>query len=76
MLNPLTGVEGTAQSASFMLPPAISQLVKGGMELGDADDQVCPLADVRCRLVTVVYFTHLVASEVSYAVRLTVAMCV
>ena len=31
---------GTAKTASFTLPPAISALVRGGMELGLADDQV------------------------------------
>jgi inosine/xanthosine triphosphatase len=31
---------GTARTASFTLPPAISALVRGGMELGLADDKV------------------------------------
>lgn len=31
---------GYSRSASFVLPKAISDLVKGGMELGDADDRV------------------------------------
>jgi inosine/xanthosine triphosphatase len=31
---------GTAKSASFLLPKRISDLVLGGMELGDADDAV------------------------------------
>jgi non-canonical (house-cleaning) NTP pyrophosphatase len=31
---------GTARSSSFNLPKAISDLVDGGMELGDADDEV------------------------------------
>jgi len=29
---------GTSRTCSFTLPPEISRLVKGGMELGDADD--------------------------------------
>ena len=35
-----TGAESVARSASFTLPPAVADLVEGGMELGDADDQV------------------------------------
>ncbi|UJP66167.1 inosine/xanthosine triphosphatase [Mongoliitalea daihaiensis] len=34
-----TGKIGKAKTATFFLPPAIVALVKGGMELGDADDQ-------------------------------------
>ncbi|MCW0482507.1 inosine/xanthosine triphosphatase [Gaoshiqia sediminis] len=32
--------EGEARTATFELPPEVSRLVLGGMELGDADDQV------------------------------------
>lgn len=32
--------EGKARSASFFLPPKVSSLIREGMELGDADDQV------------------------------------
>lgn len=32
--------EGKARSASFALPPKVSDLIREGMELGDADDQV------------------------------------
>ncbi len=36
-----TGAESTARSASFALPPALSErILKDGMELGDADDAV------------------------------------
>lgn len=31
---------GKAKTASFILPKAISELVDGGMELGDADDKI------------------------------------
>mmetsp|Transcript_35042 Transcript_35042/g.49762 ORF Transcript_35042/g.49762 Transcript_35042/m.49762 type:complete len:223 (+) Transcript_35042:15-683(+) len=31
---------GLSKTASFLLPPAITKLVKGGLELGDADDKV------------------------------------
>jgi len=31
---------GTARTCSFPLPPSIRRLVLGGMELGDADDQI------------------------------------
>lgn len=31
---------GEARSASFLLPPALSDLVSSGVELGEADDQV------------------------------------
>jgi inosine/xanthosine triphosphatase len=32
------GKIGKAKTATFFLPPAITALIKGGMELGDADD--------------------------------------
>ncbi len=31
---------GKARTASFFLPPQVAELVRGGMELGDADDVV------------------------------------
>ena len=31
---------GKARTSTFVLPPAVAELVKGGMELGSADDQV------------------------------------
>ena len=31
---------GQARSATFSLPPAVSELVRGGLELGEADDRV------------------------------------
>lgn len=34
-----SGKIGKAKTATFFLPPAITALVKGGMELGEADDQ-------------------------------------
>mmetsp|Transcript_33257 Transcript_33257/g.72564 ORF Transcript_33257/g.72564 Transcript_33257/m.72564 type:complete len:119 (+) Transcript_33257:158-514(+) len=33
------GAESKARSASFVLPKEVANLVRGGMELGDADDQ-------------------------------------
>eukprot|EP00976_Prorocentrum_cordatum_P048738 983304-Prorocentrum_minimum.AAC.2 len=33
------GAEAKARSASFVLPTEVAELVRGGMELGDADDQ-------------------------------------
>jgi len=35
-----TGAESISRSGSFVLPPALSQRVAGGMELSEADDQV------------------------------------
>lgn len=35
-----TGRTGRAKTGSFFLPPGVTDLLKGGMELGDADDQV------------------------------------
>lgn len=32
--------EGKARTATFMLPPAVIELIHQGLELGDADDQV------------------------------------
>jgi len=34
------GQWGCSRTASFMMPPEVSKLVRGGMELGDADDKV------------------------------------
>jgi|AntRauMFilla1563_2_1112583.scaffolds.fasta_scaffold407873_1 non-canonical (house-cleaning) NTP pyrophosphatase len=34
------GAESKARSASFVLPKELADLVRDGMELGDADDQV------------------------------------
>ncbi len=34
------GLQGSARTASFVLPPKIAELIKGGMELGTADDIV------------------------------------
>ncbi|MBD8488709.1 inosine/xanthosine triphosphatase [Echinicola sp. CAU 1574] len=34
------GNTGKSKTSTFFLPKAISNLIKGGMELGDADDQV------------------------------------
>ena len=31
---------GHARTGTFFLPPSVSQLVRGGMELGEADDQI------------------------------------
>ena len=33
-------MEGKARTSTFILPPAVAELVKGGMELGHADDLV------------------------------------
>ena len=33
-------VFGIAKTGTFLLPKSVTKLVKGGMELGDADDQV------------------------------------
>ena len=33
-------MEGKARTSTFMLPPQVAELVKSGMELGDADDVV------------------------------------
>merc|ERR1712232_329908 len=35
-----SGVWGFGRTASFNLPPQVVELVRGGMELGDADDKV------------------------------------
>ncbi|MBU1293008.1 inosine/xanthosine triphosphatase [Patescibacteria group bacterium] len=39
------GVVGKGRSATFFLPPAVSQLMREGMELGDADDKVFGLTN-------------------------------
>ena len=40
VLERASGRVSTATSASFALPPLLTKLVRGGMELGDADDVV------------------------------------
>lgn len=40
VLHPATGRWGTARTGSFVLPEAVAALVRGGMELGLADDAV------------------------------------
>lgn len=35
-----SGKMGRANTSSFFLPPAVAKLIKGGMELGHANDQV------------------------------------
>jgi non-canonical (house-cleaning) NTP pyrophosphatase len=40
VLDPATGRKGQARSASFQLPDAVASLVRRGVELGAADDQV------------------------------------
>mmetsp|Transcript_30510 Transcript_30510/g.72653 ORF Transcript_30510/g.72653 Transcript_30510/m.72653 type:complete len:196 (-) Transcript_30510:344-931(-) len=35
-----TGAEGRARTASFLLPERVADLVRNGMELGEADDKV------------------------------------
>jgi inosine/xanthosine triphosphatase len=40
VIDPATGRKGQARSASFHLPDAVAELVRGGVELGTADDQV------------------------------------
>lgn len=40
VLDPASGRQGQARSASFQLPPAVSKLIRQGVELGTADDQI------------------------------------
>lgn len=40
VLEPATGRWGTARTGAFVLPEAVAKLVRGGMELGLADDAV------------------------------------
>jgi inosine/xanthosine triphosphatase len=39
-VSPATGAVSRARSGSFALPPALAALVRGGLELGDADDRL------------------------------------
>lgn len=45
VIDPSTGRKGQARSASFQLPDAVATLVRGGVELGSADDQVLGRTD-------------------------------
>lgn len=57
---------GSAKSASFPLPPCISDLVKDGMELGAADDQVFGTTNAKQGDGTVGHFTRNVVDRTKY----------
>jgi non-canonical (house-cleaning) NTP pyrophosphatase len=57
---------GSARTATFSLPPAIVALVKGGMELGEADDTVFKTTNSKQKEGTVGHLTNGVISRAMY----------
>lgn len=53
-----TGKWGLARSASFQLPSAVAELVRKGMELGDADDRVFGRRNSKAQAGAVGILTH------------------
>jgi len=57
---------GEARTGTFMLPPPIAELVRGGMELGDADDQVFGLTNSKQEDGAVGLLTHRMITRTAY----------
>lgn len=66
MLDPATGRQGQARSASFQLPNAVATLVRSGVELGAADDRVLGRTDSGKGTGTVGHLTRGIISRTSY----------
>ncbi len=63
------GIEGRAKSALFVLPTAHTELIKGGMELGHADDIVFGLENSKQKLGTVGSLTHNLVNRTTYYIQ-------
>lgn len=59
-------MEGKARTSTFILPPAVAELVKGGMELGHADDQVFKRNNSKQKNGAVGILTHDLIDRASY----------
>jgi inosine/xanthosine triphosphatase len=70
------GIMGTARTCSFPLPPAIRDLVKGGMELGDADDAVFGSVNSKQQGGTVGHLTRGAIDRSNYYVDAVALACV
>jgi len=57
---------GKSRTASFVLPKEVAQLVKGGLELGHADDRVFNRSDSKSKNGAVGILTHDVIDRASY----------
>lgn len=60
------GQWGFARTASFQLPPAVAELVRGGMELGDADDKVFSRRGSKTQEGAVGILTHGLITRATY----------
>lgn len=58
-----------AKTGSFMLPPAMSDLIKKGMELGDADDKISGRTKSKHGSGTVGYLSNGMIGRSSYYVH-------
>ena len=67
---------GTARTCSFALPPAIVEKVKGGMELGDADDAVFGSTNSKQKGGTVGHLTRGAIDRSNYYTDAVVLACV
>lgn len=59
-------LSGKSRTASFVLPKEVAQLVKGGLELGHADDRVFKRSDSKSKNGAVGILTHDVIDRASY----------
>lgn len=66
----------TSRTGSFSLPPAICELVKGGMELGDADDKIFGTTANKQAGGTVGHLTNGVIDRQSYYEHAIILACV
>lgn len=59
-------IEGEARTATFQLPPRIVELIKQGVELGEADDQVFKRTNSKKKDGAVGILTHGVIDRMKY----------
>ncbi|NRB61644.1 MAG: inosine/xanthosine triphosphatase [Saprospiraceae bacterium] len=58
--------QGEARTSSFKLPPKIAELIRSGMELGDADDQVFGTHNSKQKGGAVGLLTHQLIDRTAY----------
>jgi len=60
------GTFGKGRSATFFLPPSVATLIRGGMELGEADDQIFGMTNSKQQNGAVGILTGNIISRTSY----------
>jgi len=66
IMEPSTGQVGWSKTGSFPLPKPVTDLVRGGMELGHADDQVFGRQDSKKKDGVVGILTHGIINRTLY----------